>query len=247
MLKRVAVTLALAVFGLFIALGSSVVAQSNVTQPNVAQTEMAQTEMAQTEMAQTNTAQTNIAQTNRPVVVSPTNSQLNEIDRAYMMTAAEAGIANIQMGQLALQRATSSQVKQFAQAEINEQQAVSTELKRIAPQVQVSLPTAPSPKYQAALRQLSRLSGQQFDQAYLSEGGVNAHLENAATFQREAAFGQNPDLVRLANSGLPIINQHFAAASSLTNYRFAQVPQRFNGTGTPASQNPQTTTPRPAQ
>jgi hypothetical protein len=42
----------------------------------------------------------------------------------------------------------------------------------------------------------SQLSGEQFDQVHLSEGGINAHLENAATFQREAAFGQNPDLVR---------------------------------------------------
>ncbi|MBF2027428.1 MAG: DUF4142 domain-containing protein [Oscillatoriales cyanobacterium C42_A2020_001] len=181
------------------------------------------------------------AQTNRPANSPATNSQLSEIDRQYMLTAGEAGVANIQMGQLALQRATSPQVKQFAQAEIDEQRTVATELSRIAPRVGVSLPTTPGPKYQAALRRLAQLSGQQFDQAYLSEGGINAHLENAATFQREAAFGQNPDLVRLANTGLPIINQHFSTASSLTNYRFAQVPQRFNGTsaaptGSPSSQ-----------
>ncbi|MDX2241987.1 MAG: DUF4142 domain-containing protein [Leptolyngbyaceae cyanobacterium bins.302] len=195
-----------------------------------------------------------VAQTSRPeptTPTTPTNSrQINETDRAYMATAAEAGIANIQMGQLALQRATSPQVKQFAQAEIDEQQTVSSELKRISPQVGVTLPTSPGPKYQAALRRLSQLSGQQFDLAYMSEGGVNAHLENAATFQREAAFGQNPDLLRVANNGLPIINQHFATASSLTNYRFAQVPQRFNGTSTPASQTPQTpqtSSPRSAQ
>mgnify|MGYP002777057087 CR=1 FL=1 len=212
MFKRVAVTLALVVFGLLIALGSGVVAQTN------------------------------------PPANQTVSNQVNDIDRAYMMTAAEAGVANIQMGQLALQRGTSPQVKQFAQAEINEQQTVSNELKRIAPRVRVNLPTTPGMKYQAALRRLSQLSGQQFDQAYLSEGGINAHLENAATFQREAAFGQNPDLIRLANAGLPIINQHFTTASSLTNYRFAQVPQRFNGsTGTPASQNPQPIAPRSAQ
>jgi putative membrane protein len=214
MFKRAAVTLALVVFGLFIALGSGVVAQTNRTAPSS---------------------------------TSPTTSgQVSDIDRAFMMTAAEAGVANIQMGQLALQKASSQQVKQFAQAEISEQQAVSKELQRLAPQARVALPTTPGPKYQAALRQLSQLSGQQFDQAYMSEGGVNAHLENAATFQREAAFGQYPDLVRLANSGLPTINQHFTTASSLTNYRFAQVPQRFNGTGVPASQNP-TVAPRSNQ
>jgi len=216
MFRRVAVTLALVFFGLFVALGSSVVAQTN---PSVVV----------------------------PTTTSQTSGQINEIDRAFMTTAAEAGIANIQLGQLALQRATSPQVKQFAQAEINEQQGVAAQLGQIAPRAGVTLPTTPGSKYQAAYRNLSRLSGQQFDQAYMSEGGVNAHLENAATFQREAAFGQNPDLIRVANNGLPVINQHFTTASSLTNYRFAQVPQRFNGTGTPASQNPQMTAPRSTQ
>lgn len=186
-----------------------------------------------------------VAQTSAPSP-SRSNAQLSELDRQYMLNAGEAGLASIQMGQLALQRATSPQVKQFAQAEINEQVNVKNQLSQIAPRVGVTLLTAPSPKYQASLRRLSQLSGQQFDQAYLSEGGINAHLEIAAIFQREAAFGQYPDLVRVANSGLPTISQHFNTASTLTNYRFAQVPQRFNtsavpsrpsGSGTPASQN----------
>lgn len=168
-----------------------------------------------------------VAQTDRP---APSRSQnmIAEIDRQFMLTAAEAGMANIMMGQLALQQGSADEVKQFAQAEIDEQLNVKAELTQIAPQVGVTLPTAPGEKYQASLIRLSQLSGEQFDQAYLSEGGINAHLENAATFQREAAFGQNPDLVRLANSGLPIIDQHFGIASELTDYRFAEVPQRFN-------------------
>ena len=172
-----------------------------------------------------------VAQTNQP---APSRSQntIAEIDRQFMLTASEAGMTNIMMGQLALQQGSADEVKQFAQAEIDEQLNVKAELTRIAPQVGVTLPTAPGEKYQASLIRLSQLSGEQFDQAYLSEGGINAHLENAATFQREAAFGQNPDLIRLANSGLPIIDQHFGIASELTSYRFAEVPQRFNEVST---------------
>lgn len=201
MFRKIGVAIALVVFGLFIALGSSVFAQTGrpSTTPNT------------------------------PSRPNTTNTiSISEIDRQYILTAAEAGLANIAMGELALQRATSNPVKQFAQAEIDEQINVKNQLTRIAPRAGVTLPTAPGPKFQAALRRLSQISGEQFNQAYMSEGGVNAHLENAATFQREAAFGQNPDLVNLANSGLTIINQHFNTASALTNYRFAQVPQRFN-------------------
>lgn len=203
MFKKIAVAIAMVVFGFSVAFGSSVLAQTR-TQPT----------------------------TPSPSTPGGSRTSISDIDRQYMVNAAEAGLANIQMGQLALRRSDNSRVEQFAQAEIAEQQTVARELRRLAPQAGVTLPTAPGPKYQAALRQLSEVPEQQFDSAYLNEGGINAHLEAAALYQREAAFGQNPDLVRLASGGLNTINQHFTTASSLTNYRFAQVPQRFNEAAT---------------
>jgi putative membrane protein len=155
-------------------------------------------------------------------------SQMNEIDQMFMKEASQGGLGNIMLGELALKKSNNSQVKAFANAEIQEQQQVKSNLMRIAPQAGMTLPTTPAPKFQAAMNRLSQLDGERFDQAYMAEGGVNAHLENAALFQREAAFGQNPDLVSLTNGGLPIIRQHFNTASAATNYQFAQVPQTFN-------------------
>ncbi len=215
-MRKVFMSFALALIGLFAAVGCS-----------VAQTPSTSTAPTGTAPA-TTTAQ--------PA------SQLGPIDQQFMLEAAQAGNGNIMISQLALQKATSDAVKQFAQAEIDEQNLVKQELTRIAPTVGVTLPTEPAPKYQAAMAQLSQLSGAQFDQAFLSEGGINAHLESAALYQREAAFGQNPDLVALADRGLPIINQHFTAASGLTNYQFARVPQRFNGVNSAGAIAPQSGT-----
>jgi putative membrane protein len=147
---------------------------------------------------------------------------------AFVNEAAQSGLGNIMLGELALQKSKNQAVQQFAQAEIKEQQDVKANLTRIAPQIGVTLPTAPSAKFQAAMARLSQLSGTQFDNAYLDEGGVNAHLEVAALFQREAAFGRNPDLINVVNNGLPIINQHFTTASGLTKYQFARVARRYN-------------------
>lgn len=199
MIKRVLVTIALIVVGLFISLGYSAILPANHSVN---------------------------AQTTPKAPASST--QLNAIDRAFINDAAQAGIGNIQLGQLALQRATDSRVKQFAQAEIEEQTQVKNDLTRIAPPLGVTPPTTPAPRFQAALARLSQLSGEDFDQAYMDEGGINAHLENAATFQREAAFGENPALIALVNKGLPIIQRHFSTASTLTNYKFAQVTRRYN-------------------
>jgi putative membrane protein len=221
MLKRTLITIALIAVGLFTSIGYSALVPNN--------------------------SQVN-AQTTRPAA-TPNNAQLNDIDRQFTIEAGQAGAGNIMLGQLALQRATNPQVKNFANAEIQEQTQVKSDLTRIGQKVGVKPPNTPAPKNRAAMARLSNLQSTNFEQAYMDEGGVNGHLENAALFQREAAFGQNPDLVALANKGLPTIRQHFNTASTITNYQFAQVPRTYNnqsntsgvpqGNTTPARTNAQ--------
>lgn len=172
-----------------------------------------------------------IAQT--PRMSTPTSAQVNVIDREFVTNAAQAGLGNIMLGQLALKRSSNPDVRRFAQAEIDEQVQVKNDLQRIVPRLRLSLPTAPGPKQQAIMARMTQLTGTEFDRAFLDEGGINAHLENAALYQREAAFGQSADLIGLANKGLPIINQHFTTATNLTNYRFAQVGRRYNNAALP--------------
>lgn len=221
-MKRIFVAIASVALGLFLSLSYGAVAQTGTSSPS-----------------SPTPATSAPAPVSRPATptASPSSTALSELDRQFVRTAAEAGLANIAMGQLALQRTNNAEVRQFAQAEIAEQQQIKQNLTRLVPRMGVALPTAPGPKYQALMSQLSQLSGEQFNQAYMNEAGVNAHLENAATFQREAQFGRYPDLVNLATAALPTIQQHFTIASQATNYQFARVAQRFNRipVGTPQS------------
>ncbi|MBW4603910.1 MAG: DUF4142 domain-containing protein [Calothrix sp. FI2-JRJ7] len=170
------------------------------------------------------------AQTNRTAPAR--TNQLNAIDRQYVQDAGQLSLAGISLGKLALQRSTNASIKQFAQAEINEQVDVRNSLSRIAPKLGVTVPSTPNAKNQALSARMSQLRGENFDRAFLQEAGINAHLENAAVYQREAAFGQNQDLIAVANKALPTISTHFNTASSLTNYRVAQVIQGINTPGT---------------
>ncbi|RUT07961.1 hypothetical protein DSM106972_022210 [Dulcicalothrix desertica PCC 7102] len=170
------------------------------------------------------------AQTNRTAPAR--NNQLNAIDRQYVQDAGQASLAGISLGRLALQRSNNTAVKQFAQAEINEQVDVRNNLNRIAPKLGVTVPITPNAKNQALSARMSQLRGENFDKAFFQEAGINAHLENTAIYQREATFGQNQDLIGVANKGLPIISNHFNTASRLTNYRVAGLIQGINTPGT---------------
>lgn len=169
-----------------------------------------------------------LAQTT-PSTPSPraTQSQISEVDKQYMVDANRNAIAAIALGQLALQKASQNEVKQFAQAEIDEQVLVRQNLTRLAPTLGVNLPSAPTPKDQEVAARMTQLTGESFDQAFMNEVGINAHLENAAIYQREVGLGQNQNLIALATNGLAIIDQHYNIASNLTGYEIAQVPPRI--------------------
>lgn len=175
-----------------------------------------------------------VAQTNRPVpspsqtAPAPTQTapsfnrrQLSALDRQFIIDAAHGGMAEVRLGELALRRSTSPEVKRFAQQMIEEHSRANEELMRLAKQKGVTPPATPS-KYEAAMKRLMQLSGESFDRAYMNEAGVNSHLESTAVYQRQAELGQDSDLKAFAAKILPRVQGHLEMAATMTGYRFAR-------------------------
>lgn len=206
-------TTALIATGVFTALGYSAVAQTN--QPGSSPTQSTPAQNRPTPLPSQSAPTPNQA--------APQQSrQVSALDRQFVIDAAQGGMAEVQLGQLALQRSTNPEVKQFAQQMIQEHTAANKQLMQIAAQKGITPPTTVGPKYEAAMMRLKQLSGEAFDQAYMNEAGVNGHLESAAVFQRQAALGQDPDLKAFAAKILPTVQGHLEMASEMTGYRFAQ-------------------------
>jgi len=72
------------------------------------------------------------------------SAALSSADREFAMKAASGSLAEVQAAQLAEQRATSPQIKQFAQRMITDHTAANTELQQIAKQADISLPAQPT-------------------------------------------------------------------------------------------------------
>jgi len=199
MIRKVTVTTALMAAGLFSALGYSAIAQTTQPAPSQNQSIPAQTQSGQQQ-----------------------RNQLSALDRQFVIDAAHGGMAEVQLGQLALERSRNPQVKQFARQMIQEHTRANERLMRLATRKGITPPTTPGPKYEAAMSRLMQLSGEAFDQAYMNEAGVNGHLESAAVYQRQTALGQDPDLKAFAATILPRVQGHLEMASEMTGYRFAQ-------------------------
>jgi putative membrane protein len=124
-----------------------------------------------------------------------------------MKEAAAGNLAEVQLGQLAQQHAASDAVKQFGKRMETDHQKALDELKQLASQKGVALPTALDRSHQALYDRLSKLNGADFDRAYMKEM-VKEHDKDVKAFQKEANSGKDADLKAWASQTLATIKEH---------------------------------------
>jgi putative membrane protein len=148
----------------------------------------------------------------------PAIAELNATDRDFVQRAASGGMAEVQAAQLAQQRASTPQVRQFAARMITDHTQANDELQQIAQDANLTLPTKPTGKDALAGQRLGALNGAAFDQAYAQEE-LRDHQQDVALFRKEAASGQDPALKAFAQKMLPILQQHLQLAQILNTNR----------------------------
>jgi len=140
-------------------------------------------------------------------------SSLSSSDRNFIMKAAQGGMAEVELGQLASQRASDPQVKQFAERMVADHGKANDQLKQIASSKNVTLPTDVPAAEKRERDRLAKLSGAQFDREYMSHM-VSDHQKDIKEFQKAAKSAKDPDVKSFAESTLPTLNDHLAAAKS---------------------------------
>jgi putative membrane protein len=132
-------------------------------------------------------------------------------DKHFMKEAMEGDMAEIKLAQLAQQKASSDQVKQFAQRMIDDHTKLDAQMKPMAQQFGVEAPTDLSAKHKAVETKLQGLSGAQFDQEYM-KAMVSDHREDDQAFQREQTQAKDTELKNAVSQAEPIIAEHLRMA-----------------------------------
>jgi putative membrane protein len=140
-------------------------------------------------------------------------AKLSSADKTFVEKAAIGGLAEVQMGQLAKQKAASDQVKQFGTRMVDDHSKANDELKQVASSKGITLPSDLDAKHKNKMARLEKLSGAQFDRAYMDDM-VADHKEDVAEFQKQAKSGQDPDIKGFASKTLPTLQEHLNMAES---------------------------------
>jgi putative membrane protein len=142
-------------------------------------------------------------------------STLNKQDHHFVMEAARGGLMEVQVSQMAQQKATSDEIKQYARQLEQDHTKANEQLKAIAKERGVELPADLGP-HQAMVSQLNGLSGAEFDRTFMKMQ-VNHHKKDVNSFRKESKNSMDSDLREFAGSTLPTLEQHLRQAQTLAS------------------------------
>ena len=140
--------------------------------------------------------------------VMPDGKALSEDDKKLLMLAATGGMMQLELSKVAVEKASSEDVRMIAKAEVDEQTALAAKLSEIARSGGASLPGAPDEKTSKMVEELSAKSGLELDKHYLKESGVRGHEKLQETMEKVRSKAENPALKQVASAALPLIQVH---------------------------------------
>ena len=132
----------------------------------------------------------------------------------FAQKAASAGLAEIKMGELAQQKSDNEEVRRFAIEVANDYENAYEKLLIAASEMGINTTSKISAEQKRQYDELAKLSGSEFDQAYIS-AKVKGYTEIVQLYRVEARKGDATELQLFAAYIVPKLEQHLAAAQDI--------------------------------
>jgi putative membrane protein len=136
----------------------------------------------------------------------------NDQDRRFVDKAAVGGEEEVAAGKLAESQGGDPGVRMFGRWMATDHTMMNDMLQEHAKQAGIEVPSGE--RSGGDLDKLKSLHDRQFDRQYVP-AQVKDHEETIALCREEASAGENPELKRLAQHALPILEAHLTAAKDL--------------------------------
>src|SRR6266550_1097470 len=133
----------------------------------------------------------------------PEGTKATAKEKAFILKAANGGMAEVEMGKLAADKGGSDAVKDFGNRMVKDHSKANDQLKDVAAKLGVTVPN----KGHAMIDKMSAMSGATFDKAYVKEM-VNDHRKDIAEFETAGKEVKNADLKKFIDDTVPVMKDH---------------------------------------
>lgn len=160
----------------------------------------------------TNSMNSNMANSN--MMNSNMDNDVSSAGDKFMNEAAQGGMMEVKMGDLAAAKAANAEVKAFGKMMVEDHGKANNDLKELAAKKDVELPKEMNSSQQADYEKLSKLSGAEFDKEYVAIM-VKAHDKDNDAFQEQAEDAEDAGLKAFAAKYAPVIKSHYEKITAI--------------------------------
>ena len=143
-----------------------------------------------------------------------TKAIIDDNTKDFANKAATGGMAEVELGKLAEQKANSAQVKDFARMMVEDHTLVNNNFKTIASKKSMELPTSITDDQRKDIDNLSKKSGKDFDKAYV-DMMVEDHKKDITEFKDAEGKVADNDIKDFITSTLPTLQKHLNAIQAI--------------------------------
>ncbi len=134
-------------------------------------------------------------------------------DTKFAVAAADAGMLEVMLGQLAEKNASSPEVKALAKHMVDDHTKANNELKALAKKKNITLPTKLSDKCDKRYKELAAKTGKDFDKAYI-ELMIKDHKDMIDMFKKQTEKGNDSELKAWSSSQMSTLQHHLEMTQS---------------------------------
>jgi putative membrane protein len=138
----------------------------------------------------------------------------DEATTNFLVKAADGGMAEVQTGQLAEQKASNAQVKGFATMMVNEHSAANNQVKAFASARNVTLPDSVSDAHKKHMNDLTKKSGKDFDKSYMNMM-VDDHQDVIRMFKDASDDVKDAEVKTFIDNTIPKLQMHLDSAQAI--------------------------------
>ena len=139
---------------------------------------------------------------------------VSEADSKFAVEAAGGGMLEVQLGELAQQKASSQRVKDFGAMMVRDHTKANDDLKSLAGMKNITLPSSPGKNQLDHIQNLSKKSGRAFDKDYMKMM-VDDHKEDIDAFEKASRDASDADVKAFASNTLPVLRVHLDSAQAV--------------------------------
>ncbi len=155
----------------------------------------------------------NMINTDTSKMMSPDTSKMATVGidaKNFSKEAAQGGMMEVQLGQVAMKNGGSQAVKGFGKMMVDDHTQINNKLKDLASRKNVNLPTSISDDQQKDIDKLSKETGKEFDKNYVKMM-IKDHKDDIDAFKKARDKISDSDYKNFIQNTVPTLQKHLNA------------------------------------